>query len=128
MCFREIVKRLQAGGIPEEWPEAVPIGRGLYRTAYKVGQWVVKLADENSGQSWKQPAAVIRQIAIRVSRQKQVGDYIIQPLYQPAKGAWDKDRALNPIEEQAVIDLSVGDLDFLNIGYDRRGRLTAFDW
>lgn len=112
MRLSELRQYLKTHGEPP--PNATEIGSGCFRTAYRVGVFVVK---ERQDRNEFDHRTVIRQFGLRKAPTVQVGNYEIQMAY---KTVWEAGTMWHRPDGT--------DLHCDNIGVDKRGRLVAFDW
>jgi hypothetical protein len=122
-------RQLRAGKHPENLGGVI-IGKGCQKTAYKIGNYVVK---ENSG-GWRDnkntPPKGIRKYGARFVRQYRAGKWVLQefvtPLYSVDKG-WQCEQDIRE-QWQKLYRSNLGDLHECNCGTDAKGKLVVFDW
>jgi hypothetical protein len=127
VTLSSIKEQLRDGVDPERLFGAEYLGEGMDRKAYRVGPFVVKYASEYTHNT-PTVQADVRQAGMRVAPTLTLhafhGSFNIQMAY----------RTLNQEQEDRFRYTSQylaggnWDVHGRNVGYDRRGRLVAFDW
>lgn len=122
--LQTIQKLLRQGFDANELPGAKLIGGGVSCDAYKVGRYVVKENQHHGCQTrHRTPTQQLRRWGCRAPKQWCVKGWIIQPFYRRLtrkQGEFFSDRF-------GWFDSRL-DLHSNNIGFDKKGRLVAFDW
>lgn len=119
MHIRTIIRLLENGWNPEDISDAEEIGdAGSYRTAYLIGNYVVKLSNRASGQGHRHRIKLPKGVRYP-DREWKVGKWVIQRYYEPI--SYDDWAERFP-------DGCYHDFHDENLGYDSKGRLVAFDW
>lgn len=106
------------------------LGEGCYRTAFRLGNFVIKWVDPHQN-SPLEPSDDVKLYAgllgIKLAPTEVVNGWMIQPYYRPLTWTqWEK-----KIEDRLEgTDYWNGDVDFnsCNLGWDRFGKIVAFDW
>ena len=131
MTLRQILGRLRAGASPRDLG-ARKFNRGSERTAYLLDGWVIKerrpFVDDVL--TLERLRANLRGTPVGVVRTYLAGDYVVQPRlrklerdYQCRNRACDE--CLDKLEREGVATFDLGGH---NTGYDKTGKLLAFDW
>ncbi len=107
-----------AGDVRALIPEAIWIGKGAARSAYRVGSYVVKRHDvyHASPFPWREG----RRLKIRAAQEWRRNGWCVQPFYRIEKKS--------PFHRHAHYLDSPTDFHDENIGFDDQGRAVAFDW
>lgn len=93
------------------------IGSGCYRSAYAIGDYVVK--KHNRACSQYRNRYPLPKGVYYPHKEWKVGKWVVQPKYKRMSDRqWDK-----LFNNRCYRDLHPG-----NLGYDKRGRVVAFDW
>lgn len=121
--LRRLVHRPKTvhGYVPNLLPEAKRIGEGCARTAYRVGNYVVKEAGFMGTFSNQRnpPKTTLRRLGILPPQQWFRNGWVVQPWYRLNRRSPVHGRT----SENDFYDLHPG-----NIGFDTKGRPVAFDW
>ncbi len=119
MTLKAILLELRRGTHPKNLPGGHYLGAGLYRTAYRVGDYVVKESHQACGNCRpKEPLPC----GVKLPRAEwNAGGYVVQPYYPPID--WEDWERAGLHSALYVQDLHPG-----NIGKDVDGTLVAFDW
>lgn len=131
MTLNQIRRFLRKGGHPETIKGRQCLGSGSFRTAWRIGNFVVKR------RTWfhQMTPAKRRKLAkegILVAKTWRVGRWEIQPYYRhmSEKAFW-----AGPQNEDGLAirghrwwNLKGLDLQSFNMGYDKQGRFVVFDW
>ena len=132
MNLAYLERQLRAGKTPEQLG-AEPIGKGCQKTAYRLGNLVIK----ESGAGWntgkRRPPAFIYKYA-RFVRQYKAGNYVLQeyvtPLRDQKTGEWNFDMS-NPARQQWQVlykNCQMCDVHEYNCGVNANGELVVFDF
>jgi hypothetical protein len=112
-------RKLRAGWHPEDI-SGVHLGSGLFRDAWKVGAYVVK---KRAGSRPRPRSGVSKRLGLLFAEQWHVRGWVIQRYYRPITGAQYQASPYRELWDETNFDVHRG-----NMGFDRRGRLTMFDW
>lgn len=127
MTLSQLKQALRDGKTPDDLP-SVKLGSGSFRTAYKVGPFVVKRKSdsdyyntlaarrEHYGERERQ---AMRELKMRFAPTVEVDGWQVQMAYRPFYERPADAPMFYPIGE---------DIFQNNVGIDKRGRYVAFDW
>jgi hypothetical protein len=132
--FIKIRDRLLNGEIPTDWPETEEIGMGLYRTAYRVGNIVVKryfshvgLHGRTSDLTIKQKTTLMKTGLIRFSPRVVIGGCWVVEDYYDTNYVHAMSLGTRQKLEHLVPQFNF-DLHSRNCGRDKKGRIVFFDY
>lgn len=124
--YGQLKALLRDGWEPENIPGSRSVGSGFWRTAYRIGAFVVKESmdgldpcEEEPREEIEAAKARLRSVGLRPAPTVKVGVWEIQPYYEKRFGEHN-----SPLtRKHFVLDVHHG-----NVALDNRNRLVAFDW
>lgn len=120
MTLASILKQLRAGATPH-CLGAKYLGQGVERTAYRLGQWVIKKRSRYFSASYRKRAKrAWTRLGIPPIPTRYAGGYMVQPFCRHV--AKHRSKAFHRKYDSRIADVHAG-----NVGYFK-GKLYAFDW
>ena len=146
---KTIIKLLKKGIRHHDLPGATYIGGGCFRSAYRIGKWVVKETSDNEHSSSKDQCHIPRSVAQRTidrhaipmklapttyvrthGRRYMLQSYVRPVMEYGVKRIEEFDRFMKQFEVPSADGYAYLPLDLHceNVGYGSRGELVSFDW
>lgn len=108
--------------VPDLFPEAEFLGAGCFRSAYRVGNFVIKLSRPRCAQVGRRPpVATLRRAGILPPEEWHVNGWTVQRYYRRVTDGEFRSKGA----KEFVNSL---DICAANSGLDRWGRVVAIDW